>query len=89
MKDKERKREYDEQKLTEQFRKIEDAQSRLSEARFAFVLEVRKILTYEQFQQLMQEFQDYRHKHKEFNEHRRRKLEAPIEPPDPRPQGAQ
>ena len=40
-------------------------------------------------QQLMQEFQDYRHKHKEFNEHRRRKLEAPIEPPDPRPQGAQ
>ena len=81
------RREYNEQELMEQFKRMDDAQRRLSEARFVFVLAVRKILTYEQFQRLMQLFQEY--KRKEINERRIRKPLGPLEPPNPRPHGAQ
>ncbi len=44
--------------VMEVFRRLEQARSRLAEARFKFVLSVRKILSYDQFQTLVELFDE-------------------------------
>ena len=50
------KKELDEKAVRAQFRKLHDARGEMSEVRFGFILEVRKLLGYDRFQQLKSKF---------------------------------
>ena len=60
-----------EKSIMERFKKLETARASLATERFGFILEVRKIIGFERFQQLKAAFKGFRHKRRS-RDHRSR-----------------
>lgn len=63
----------DETAVMEQFRRVESARNRLATERFGFLLQVRKVLGFERYQNLKMLFDRFRH------QRRRQMTERPIQ----------